>query len=193
MNLTERTAGERLPATLFHGLGKLFVEKLYGVLDGGILIHHVLNRLAGMNDGAMITPAEGTSYFLKRVLGENAGKVHRDLTGESYVCGPPSRKHVGHPKVIVVHDLLLNRLDRDATEVFFGRRMSRSNRWTVSRSAFFESNPTYPATRVRAPSMRRTLLGDVLARNSIISGSTAIPMALAFLVRMATRVSKSGA
>ena len=153
--LTGRTAGKRLPATLFHGLGKLFVEKLYGVLDGGILIHHVLNRLAGMNDGAMITPAEGISYFLKRVLGENAGKVHRDLTGESYVCGPPSRKHVCHPKVIVVHDLLLNRLDRDATEVFFAQNVAEQPLDGI-KIGFFRVNPTYPATRVRAPSMRRT-------------------------------------
>ena len=113
-----------LPAPSFHGLGKLFVKKLYGVLDRGVLVHHVLNRLAGMNDGTVITSSESISYFLQGMLGEDAGKVHSDLTGKSNVCRPPSRKHVCHSKVVVVHDLLLNRLNRDATEVFFPQNVA---------------------------------------------------------------------
>ena len=72
MNLNGKKKEKALPAPSFHGLGKLFVEELYRVLDGGILVHHVLNRLASMNDGAMITPAEGISYLLKRVFGQDA-------------------------------------------------------------------------------------------------------------------------
>ena len=86
MNLNEKE-GKSFPAPSFHGLGKLFVKELYRVLDRCILIHHVLNRLASMNDGAMITTAEGISYLLKGMFGQDAGKIHRDLTGESYVAG----------------------------------------------------------------------------------------------------------
>ena len=42
------------------------------MLDGSILIHHVLDCLAGVNNRAMIPPSEGTANFLKGVLGKHS-------------------------------------------------------------------------------------------------------------------------
>tara|TARA_B110000196_G_C20531982_1_gene380412 strand:+ start:254 stop:466 length:213 start_codon:yes stop_codon:yes gene_type:complete len=53
------------PPQLFHRLGQLFVQELNGMLDGGVLIHHILNSLAGVNDGTMITASECIPYFLE--------------------------------------------------------------------------------------------------------------------------------
>ena len=104
---------QRLP--LLHGLRQLFVEKLDRMLDGRVLIHHILNRFAGMYDRTVISASKGAANFLQGMFGEHSRQIHGNLTRKGNVGGTATREHVSHSEVIVINHFFLNCLDGDAT------------------------------------------------------------------------------
>lgn len=52
---------ERAPSLL----GQLALEKINAALNGVILLHHILDRLHGMNNGAVIATTKSLANFLE--------------------------------------------------------------------------------------------------------------------------------
>ena len=88
---------------------------LDGTFNRFVLIHHVLDGLAGVNDGTMVSAAKGVSNFLQRMVGKEATEVHGDLTWERNICGATARLHISHTQMVLVDDLLLNILNGNPT------------------------------------------------------------------------------
>lgn len=91
--------------------GKLGAQVLDRASGGGILLHHVIDGLAGVDHGAVIATAESIADFLKRVFGELTGQVHRDLAGNGDIGGAAFARHVAMADLIMVCDTLLDHLD----------------------------------------------------------------------------------
>ena len=86
-------------------------EELDAAARGGVLFAHIVNGLAGVDHGAVVTTAEVVTDFLEGMFGENAGEIHRDLAGDGDVVGPAFAGHVAVPNLKMVGDTLLDRLD----------------------------------------------------------------------------------
>src|SRR5580658_187846 len=55
---------------------KLVLQEFHAAAHGGVLLHHVVHGLAGVDHGAVVAPAEGITNLLQRVLGERAREEH---------------------------------------------------------------------------------------------------------------------
>src|SRR5690606_21513710 len=91
--------------------GKLRAQEFDAAAHAAVLVHHVVHGLAGVDDGAVIAPAEGIADVLKRVLGQRAGEIHGDLARNGDVVGPTLARHVAVADLEVIGDLLLDRLN----------------------------------------------------------------------------------
>ena len=87
------------------------LEELHAAARGGVLLHHVVHGLAGVDNGAVVAATERVADLLKGVLGERAGDIHRDLAGNGDVVGPALAGHVAVADLEVIGHALLDRLD----------------------------------------------------------------------------------
>ncbi len=98
---------ERAPSLL----GQLALEEINAALNGVILLHHILDRLHGMNNGAVIATTKSLANFLERVAGELPREVHRDLPRKGNGAGPALAGHIGVTDLIMIGDAFLDPLD----------------------------------------------------------------------------------
>src|SRR6266850_8205414 len=74
-----------------------------------IYLHSVCDQPAGVEDGAMIAPAEGLSDGIQRTIGQLSREEHRDLAWEGNILRPAFAGHISETDVKVLRHLLLNR------------------------------------------------------------------------------------
>src|SRR5438128_880139 len=92
-------------------LAQLRLQEVHATPDGVVLLHHVLDGLDGVDDGAVVAAAEGLADLLERMAGKLAAKVHGDLPGEVDGIGPALARHIRMADLVVVGDTLLDALD----------------------------------------------------------------------------------
>ena len=110
-----RRLREPLPAAA----GKLLDQIIDAALHAAVLLHHILDLLAGVDDSTVVPPAEGVADRLERVAGEGAADIHRHLAREYDLAGAAATDQLAHPNLIVVGDLFLNLLDGELAGGFF--------------------------------------------------------------------------
>ena len=69
------------------------------------------DRLAGMDNGAVIATAKSVADLLERVFGQCARQIHCDLPRNGDVVGPTLAGHIAVANLVVIGHLLLDRLD----------------------------------------------------------------------------------
>jgi hypothetical protein len=93
-------------------LGQLHFQKFHAAAGRGVLLAHVVHRLAGMNDSAVITAAKRVSDFLEGMLRERPREEHRDLPRNRDVVRPALARHVAMADLEVIGHAFLNRFNR---------------------------------------------------------------------------------
>src|SRR5580658_7409552 len=81
---------------------KLVLQEFHAAAHGGVLLHHVVHGLAGVDHGAVVAAAERVADLLEGMLGQRAGEVHGGLPGDRYVVGPALAGHVAVTDLEVV-------------------------------------------------------------------------------------------
>src|SRR6476646_11937441 len=69
--------------------------------DFVLLFHPLLHQLAGVQDRAVIAPAESFADLIERRLRQLAREIHRDLARESDVGRATFSRHVGEAHIEV--------------------------------------------------------------------------------------------
>ena len=116
---------------------------------------------------------------VERAFRHLARKIHGDLAGEGDVFRAALAGHVGQANVKMFRDLLLNDFDVDGKTAFFVQDFTQQA-FDDFDGEFLAGKRGVHATRMSAPSSRRTLVRMRLARKFMISSDSVTPMICAF-------------
>src|SRR5271157_6013735 len=114
----------------------LFQQCLHCRFDIRIQLHPVLDLLAGVHDGGMVSSAELRSHLGRGVFGELPGKVHRYLARKRHSLRPPLAAQVLVGKAEIVGHDLLDELDRDILLARLGEEVFQLLTGNIQRDVF---------------------------------------------------------